>query len=263
MGMCDFITMHETRKVEIKISNIKYIEKSDFNFPQFLHDIKPILRLKEITLSDLSKTRYFKGANYLSNALNDGKIQARILYDLAEYLGVRLKDYEIVLTPYAEKMEQNADKQVIVGETWTCTIDVNKEFETAMVKITLPNGESVTGRSFLYGTDNTGILQSISYAAHMCYKLVQQGKIEQMSSGDDTENKKLNFKDWITKYEDCNSPYGKLARYIQSHYDAFPSSGEKNMKCYLMQNQGYSHVSAFTTLFKQYVAWDKANYKNG
>lgn len=55
---------------------------------------------------------------------------------------------------------------------WSATIEVVGD----RMKMTVShNGEElVYGKSYVQDTDDLGMMQAISYAAHMCYKMVQQ-----------------------------------------------------------------------------------------
>lgn len=55
---------------------------------------------------------------------------------------------------------------------WSATIEVVGD----RLKMTVShNGEElVYGKSYVQDTDDLGMMQAISYAAHMCYKMVQQ-----------------------------------------------------------------------------------------
>jgi hypothetical protein len=55
---------------------------------------------------------------------------------------------------------------------WSASIEVVRD----RLKMTIRhNGEEmVYGKSYVQDTDDLGMMQAISYAAHMCYKMVQQ-----------------------------------------------------------------------------------------
>ena len=55
---------------------------------------------------------------------------------------------------------------------WSAAIEVSGD----RLKMTIRhNGEElVYGKSYVQDTDDLGMMQAISYAAHMCYKIVQQ-----------------------------------------------------------------------------------------
>ena len=55
---------------------------------------------------------------------------------------------------------------------WSASIEVRGD----RLKMTVShNGEElVYGKSYVQDTDDLGMMQAISYAAHMCYKMVQQ-----------------------------------------------------------------------------------------
>ena len=217
----------------------------------------------------------------MHKALSKGELSVDILASLADYMGVTLKEYEIPVLPALkniEKAETQDDTEPKgfndIPEKWKCDIRIDEEYGTAMVRFLKDGQKLCTGRSYLYGTDDVGILQSISYAMHMCYKLIQQNQIEELHDrktlmddngsamlDDDPfkANERVVFKDWIKKYEKDNSIYGAFARYVSSNYKDFPSVGEKNMKTYLSGHKGSSHLSTFKTLFKQYMHWYRTN----
>lgn len=55
---------------------------------------------------------------------------------------------------------------------WSAEITVDGD----RLKMTVRKGgeELVYGKSYVQDTDDLGMMQAISYAAHMCYKMVQQ-----------------------------------------------------------------------------------------
>ena len=65
-----------------------------------------------------------------------------------------------------------AEPAAIPTPEWSATIEVVGD----RMKMTVShNGEElVYGKSYVQDTDDLGMMQAISYAAHMCYKMVQQ-----------------------------------------------------------------------------------------
>lgn len=226
------------------------------------------------TIYKLSEDRFFRSETYLQSGLKNNAMPVTIMASLAEYMGVSLKEYEIPVLPVQKEARgeagQKCETPAVANEKWRCEIRVDEEFGTTMARI-IKDGETVcVGRSYLYGEDDLGIVQSISYAVHMCYKLVQQGQIENLqtpkdkatereSSGSVNLNKLVRFKDWVRKYEKDASTFGEFARYVGANYDAFPAKGEKQMNAYINLNKGNMHQTAFKTLFKQYKSWCVAN----
>ena len=78
-------------------------------------------------------------------------------------VGEHWLDPEKLLTP-----EQHAAPT----PEWSASIEVSGD----RLKMTVRhNGEElVYGKSYVQDTDDLGMMQAISYAAHMCYKMVQQ-----------------------------------------------------------------------------------------
>lgn len=67
------------------------------------------------------------------------------------------------------------------------------------------------------------------------------------------------FKDWIMQYYNDHSDVGRLARFIDCHYDHFPSWGADKMRKTLMLTKGGSaHVQTFNAFFDRYRALDRA-----
>lgn len=221
-----------------------------FNYSAFQRDLFMKIKDSGETMTEISVRRLFKSENYLSNALGMKRLPHQMIISLAEWYGLNLRDYKI-----EKAVEKPAVKPVEVTEPYSCEVKVDEEFGTVMMRV-LKDGKMIaTGRSFLYGTDTVGIMQSISYAAHMCYKIAQQGAISEV--GEPKQVERVVFKDWVKKYETANSTYGSFARYVASHYQKFPTTGEKQMRYYLQLNNGQTHLTVFATLFKMYLAWHK------
>lgn len=254
------------------------ISKDVFDYNAFHKDLKREVKRAGTTFVEICVKDLFRSPNYLSNAFNKKAMQLRIAEELARRYRLNLNDYEIrkpepkpepvVLTtqewPPAEMATPVAISEA-EAEPWTCFIKIDEEFGTCMMKV-MHNGEKVAvGRSFLFGTNDVGIMQSISYAAHMCYKIVQQGSIEKIQEGkpeviaESVGPERVIFKDWVKRFNTAGSDYGRFARYLESRYNAFPSTGEKQMRYFLQMNKGEAHLPAFGTLFKQYRHWCLSN----
>lgn len=223
------------------------LTEENFNFPAFSKDLRKRIAEERTTIEEVSVRKLLHSESYLGTALARKRLHLNIVMALSDLYGLNLRDYEVV------PKEEPKEEVTPCPTGWSCEIKVDEEYGTVMMKI-MKDGEKVAvGRSYLYGGDPVGVLQGISYAAHMCYKLTQQDAIEGMAQPAD----RVLFKDWLKKYENSNSVYGSFARYVSSHYDKFPASGEKAMRYYLRLNHGETHMVAFGTLFKMYLAWYK------
>ncbi len=254
------------------------ISKDVFDYDAFHKDLKREAKRAGTTFVEICEKDLFRSPTYLTNAFSKKAMQLRVAEELARRYRLSLKDYEIrkpepkpepvVLTTQEWPPAEMATPVAISGaetEPWTCFIKIDEEFGTCMMKV-MHNGEKVAvGRSFLFGTNDVGIMQSISYAAHMCYKIVQQGSIEKIqdnipeNAADSLGPERLVFKDWVLRYVDVRSEYGRFARYVRDHHEKFPSSGEKQMRYHLDMNKGDAHKPAFSVLFKQYRHWCRSN----
>lgn len=233
------------------------VSADKFDYPAFRRDLMNRCKAEKTTLGDLSVNILFRSRSYLSNSLSTGSLTLPMITRLAQWLGEDLIKYSI--KPKKPEPEVVLPDNPMVSSGWSCEVKVEKDFGVALMRVIKDGNTVVTGRSFLYGLDDVGIIQSISYAAHMCYKLVQQDVIEEIKEGKAPE--RIIYKDWVKKYEEANSVFGCLARYIQAHYKNFPSTGKKDMHVYLLQHEGGAHINAFKVSFDQYMDWYKSNYK--
>lgn len=244
-------------------------------------------------MQNLSTDVFFRSEGYVSNGLSKKNLPLNVLMKLVDIIGGEMKRYEIIPKPEPVPepepaptvMEEPAQDVTPDGKSgWGMDVMVNIEFRSVAVRLTNDGKEVTIGRSYLYGKDPVGIAQSISYAAHMCYKLLQQRKIAELGyqkiaqdeeieaemakaeaeepepTVDELAGRRLLFKDWVKKYESANSAYGKFARYVNSHYPHFPSTSEKKMRYYLRLNGGETHIQNFDVLFAMYRNQDRQQY---
>lgn len=237
----------------------------------FYSELKSVCKAKGTTVEYLSVHKFYKGKDYLRSNFKSGTLPTNILEDLASYMGVTLKEYEIPIVQLYREDPKPVDpilETEAPDEHWKIDVKIDEEFGTAMLRIMKDGVKIAVGRSYLYGTDDIGVAQSISYAAHMAYKLIQQDKLKVVSLPAEIEveqmqdlikgNEQMAFKDWIKKFENDNSAYGRLARYISSCYKDFPGKGEKDMKCYFNMHKGQTHLTTFQTAFSLYMKWVRA-----
>ena len=249
---------------------IPKVNKEQFNYQAFERDLRSACAERQSSLAQLSVNRFFRSDTFLTQGLKNGSLTLPIINSLADYMGTDLKKYEIRPEPETvtapEKPVEAEDPEEPAGKGWSCQIRVDEEFGTVMMKVMKDGQEIALGRSYLYGRDDTGVMQSISYAAHMCYKLTQQSKIK--ATGEQTETVRkpvpeapfiqLPFRDWIQKYASENSTYGALARFISDCGKDFPESDEKRMRTYLTFHNGGVHQKTFQSAYSMYTTWCRA-----
>lgn len=259
--------MARPKKTE-KIVDILNPQK--FDYARFSKDFKGWAKENKITLTSLSEKMLFRRSTYLSDALNKTQLPFNMAVVLAEKAGLKLEDYEIKVEPVVEKVSESQENigNVIEFKGWSCCLRVDEDFDTVMLKIFKDGKEVAKGVSYAYGKDETGVVQGISYAAHMCYKFIQQGKIEKSGFSEDTRTE-VPFKEWLKKREGENSKIGELARYTASEYKNVPTWGEKKIRQYYqLSKSGNKHVPAFNVAWNEYMKWynntqDENNKKYG
>ena len=245
----------------------KVMSEKEFDYARFSADVKRWCKENGKSMSAVSQDVLFRHETYLSAALNKKALPANIALALAKMIGADMKDYRPAKKEAAKPVEKKEENATATEKGWSCFLKVDEEIGVAMLKIMKDGEEIATGRSYTYGGDNQGIIQGISYAAHMCYKMVQQDKLAHVvmeEEGADTEESecasvRVLFKDWIKKYENDNSKAGTLARYVRSHYTSIPATGKKKIRSYMRLNNGTAHLITFDTLWDQYFKWCESN----
>ena len=264
---------------------IKVMDEKKFDYEKFEEDLRRISKEKKKNMLKISEEICLRSANYLCNVLKTKRLPTNIAVAVASWAEMDMKNYEIK-KPVVKKEEKKSEEappveasapQIVQDSGWSCVIKVDEEFGMAMMKIFKDGKEIALGRSYTYGHDDVGIVQGISYAAHMCYKLVEQAKIATESANpdsaaDESEDDdeltgsgvgRVVFKDWIKKYESDNSKAGKLARFIASHYQSIPSTGKKKIRAYIRLNKGETHLTTFDSMWQMYYKWYNLQYDAG
>ena len=277
------------------MENVKkqIVSPEKFDYAMLHEDVRRWCKYHTTAMQNLSTDVFFRSEGYVSNGLSKKNLPLNVLMKLVDIIGGEMKRYEIIPKPEPVPepepaptvMEEPAQDVTPDGKSgWGMDVMVNIEFRSVAVRLTNDGKEVTIGRSYLYGKDPVGIAQSISYAAHMCYKLLQQRKIADLGyqkiaqdeeieaemakaeaeepepTVDELAGRRLLFKDWVKKYESANSAYGKFARYVNSHYPHFPSTSEKKMRYYLRLNGGETHIQNFDVLFAMYRNQDRQQY---
>lgn len=253
------------------MATVKILDERKFDYEKFNSDLKAWCKANKKSFAYVSQNVLFRSEQYLSVVFSRKALPANIALALAKLMQVDMKDYKVTKEEKKEvpaaKVEKIAAAEDSTG--WSCYLKVDEEIGVAMLKIFKDGHEIATGRSYTYGGDDQGIVQGISYAAHMCYKMVEQNKLAHAvmeeegvgTEADQEENPSVRvlFKDWIKKYEEANSKAGTLARYVSSHYADLPATGKKKIRSYLRLNNGTAHLITFDTLWDQYFKWCESN----
>ena len=281
------------------MENVKQqiVSPEKFDYAMLHEDVRRWCKYHQTAMQNLSTDVFFRSGSYVSNGLTKKCLSLNVIMKLCDIIGEDLKKYEIVPKPAPVIVPEPIQEAPAVpappsngltGQGWECAIKVDYEFRTVAMKL-FKNGEELAiGRSYLYDNDDMGVAKSVSYASHMCYKLIQQKAMaergykniaenaeaqmvmDELEEADEPEapaqqtmspgSDRTIFKVWVRKYQNDNSAYGKCARFIDSHFPHFPSTSEKRMKAYLRLNGGDKHIQAFETLFAMYMNQDRQRF---
>ena len=94
-------------------------------------------------------------------------------------LGLKLADYEIKPEPPKPEPKPVQKEAVVVpGHGWGNTLNVNIGAMIVSMAVYKDGVKVAQGRAKIFDTTERGIMQAISYAAHMCYKEAEQKELE-------------------------------------------------------------------------------------
>lgn len=263
--------------------SLKLLDAKKFDYDSFKSDLSVVLMKKGTTMSKVSTDVCLRSTTYLSNMIRTKRLPANVAIAVAQWAEMDLKKYEIKRVVekklVIEQPKEVKEPNKVPESGWACIVKVDEEFGMAMMKIFKDGKEIALGRSYTYGSDDVGVVQGISYAAHMCYKIVQQSKMAQESIKTVVEpeieeepeeeleppsitNGRVIFKDWIKKYEKDNTKAGMLAKFIKSNYQSIPATGKKRIRMYIRLNKGEVHLATFDSMWTMYLKWYDAQYSS-
>lgn len=235
------------------------LEADTLNFGLLRSDVNMYCKQNGVSMADISRDKLFRGDSYLSARLSERKITLATLTGICQVIGQPIKRYEIEKKP----PEQPVQKHDEPASAWDCKLMVNTDFGIASF-IILRNGEVFAkAHSKLRGTSDVDIAKSISYAAHVCYKELEQadfvnriGLSDNDAYGLDAFAPSTPFKEYIRQFTGEKSGRGELARFVSNNYAKFPTWGEKGMRHFLTFSRASKQVvDAFDAEFDKYRKW--------
>lgn len=238
------------------LKNNPTLTAAEINFDLLKRDVKAYCEAHHCTMAEVSTQKLYRGNSFLSARFSEKRMPTNSLLGLLQVIEQPLKRYEI----QQEKPEPVKQEQ---GDEWGCKLLVNKEFGIVSFVI-LHNGEEFAkAHSKIGGDADVDIAKSISYAAHVCYKNVEQNdfvnRIEMSDENAFTMNafaQNTPFKEYIRAFVGEKTGRGELARYVSTNYASFPTWGEKNMRHYLAFNRASKQVvDAFDAEWENYRKW--------
>lgn len=123
------------------------------------------------TLSEMS-TSLGRCDSYLNNVLHKGVCSSATMKMLNLLYGFRPEDYVWTVDDEAEEVEESTDE-------WTVEWKVEPEKSRALCRVRCGEEDIAYGYAKVKDpTSRLSIMQAISYAAHICYKKVEQMDLE-------------------------------------------------------------------------------------
>ena len=160
-------------------TNNTMLRGDKFSFVKFEADVRKIAAKNDWTLSYISEEFLARSNTYLSSCFCKRVIPLRAAAALCRELGLKLSDYEIKPEPPKQEPKPVQKEAVVVpGHGWGNTLNVNIGAMIVSMAVYKDGVKVAQGRAKIFDTTGRGIMQAISYAAHMCYKEAEQKELE-------------------------------------------------------------------------------------
>lgn len=265
----------------------KYIEKMEasiYSYGRFESELNKYLKQNKMTAEDFSVDILVRSPNYLKDSIRKRVLPMNCFVAACKAMGKETSYFKIPKEAPAPVVM----KEPVEVKEWDIRLLVNKEF--GFVRTMLMNGaETVAiGNADIDGKHEADVIKAITVAiGRMNAKLIpgqqstkqevkpeppkQEAKPEPLKAPEDNTIGRKTFKEWIMRYYDSHSDAGRLARFIDEHYEEFPSWGQVKMQRFLQLTQGgAAHRVTLDAYFdhyrKQQQAEERANsqtLKNG
>ena len=157
----------------------KMITGEKFDFAAFKKDLLKALDSRGQTLTYASEQVALRAYSYISTCIVKKSIHPKALMAIANYYGLHLSDYEIKPEPpKPEPKPVQMELNMAPEKGWSNTLNVNIGAMIVSMAIYKDGAKVAQGRAKIFDTTERGIMQAISYAAHMCYKCSEQKELE-------------------------------------------------------------------------------------
>lgn len=249
---------------------IEWVDPKKYSYATFESDINVFCKKNKVTMEDISQDVIVRSPSYLKDCIRKRKLPENCFKSVVKFIGQDMARYKIVETPKVETPVVEAPQEV--GD-WSLKLLVNEDF--GLVRCMLNHGLETIAIGSCDATLNSGteIIKAITVAmSRMTSKLIpgQQSPNPSKQEQPVTEQPKpeppkdetpknpeavgrKSFKDWIMQYYDSHSDVGRLARFIDEHYNEFPTWGEVKMQRFLQLTVGgKAHLSVFNAYFDHY-----------
>lgn len=156
------------------------LRESQIDFEAFKRDVKKAAAKKGWTLTYLNEEVLLRSATYLSACFYGKSIPVKMAIAVCKALDLKLADYEIKPEPPKPEPEPEQIKFVQLTDTpkgWSNTLSVNLGAKIVSLAFFKDGQKVASGRAKIFDETDHGIMQAISYAAHMCYKFSEQREL--------------------------------------------------------------------------------------
>ena len=242
---------------------LDWTDPSKFSIARLESDINNYCKKERMTVEMISTDVLVRTPRYLGDCLRKKTITWNIFKFMANYLGYDLDRYKIA-QPKPVQKEEPKPEPVEADGNWSIKLLVNEDF--GVVRCMLNHGMETIATGSCDSDLNSGadIIKAITVAVNrMNSKLIpgqQSPYVEKKAEEPKPEPPKPDgkvgrktFKEWVMQYYDSHSDAGRLARFIDEHYEAFPSWGQVKMQRFLELTQGgKAHRVTFDAYFDHY-----------
>ena len=172
---------------------IRRLDPATFDYTKFELDLRKRVTRENLSMRDVSTKILFRSETYLAGIFKKKNMPVNVLFALCARFGFKAKDYEI--NPEPPKPELKPEAQVpapapkpaapscILKNGWDSVIRVNEDARTVSIRIFHDGSQVTSAMAKLRGDSDLDVVQSISYAAHMCYKFAEQKDLGARTGG--------------------------------------------------------------------------------
>ena len=237
-------------------TKVEWTDVEKYSMARLESDLNAFCKKNNTTLEDISANVIVRSSIYLKDCLKKKRIPWNIYRFLVNYMGNDLAKYKIVKQTPAPLPVLPESQQ----SGWNLKLLVSEDF--GVVRCLLSNGIETIAVGSCDAEINDGVkmIKAIATALNrLAAKLTKEPeqqkpveKAEEKQSEPEAVGRKT-FKEWIMQFYDSHSDVGRLARFIDEHYEKFPSWGQSKMQKYLqLSSEGAAHRVTFDAYFDHY-----------
>ena len=229
---------------------IEWTDTEKYSLAKLESDLNGWCKKNNMSLEEISTDVIVRSSGYLNQCFKKRKLPWNIYKHLVNYIGNDLSKYKIEKQkPPVQEEEQKTE--------WNLKLLVSEDFGVVRCLLNKGTETIAVGSCDAEIDDGVKTIKSIAVALNrLASRLTKEPG--QTKPGEEEKKEpeavgRKTFKDWVMQYYDSHSDVGRLARFIDEHYEKFPSWGQTKMQRYLqLTSDGAAHRVTFDAYFDHY-----------